>query len=93
MTPAADVPLALRATAFIAPSRWLHRPRRRLRYDAWWGDGRVEFDVDLFALLRGRHTTDAGTIRENLHRHCPRAGTGPWINEAGSVIDGPAALA
>ncbi|MCQ1948147.1 MULTISPECIES: hypothetical protein [unclassified Arthrobacter] len=82
-------PVAFRATAFIRPSKWLHRPVRAIRYDAYWRDGRLEFGVDLFKLLRGMHTTDSSTLQTNLRATCPEVGRGRWVHESGSVMTGP----
>lgn len=84
-------PVAVRATAFIKPSRWLHRPVRLVRYDAYWADGRVDFGVNLRRMMHAVHTTDFAAIDANVHANCPETGTGQWVNEYGSVVEGPTA--
>jgi hypothetical protein len=84
-----DQPVAVRATAFIRPSRWLHRPVRLVRYDAYWGDGRVDFDVSLTMMMYRGYPADFAPIDESVHAHCPEVGTGRWVNEFGGVVEGP----
>jgi hypothetical protein len=86
-----DQPIAVRATAFIKPSRWLHRPVRLVRYDAYWADGRVDFGVNLRRMMHAVHTTDFAAIDASVHANCPETGTGQWVDESGSVVEGPAA--
>ena len=68
-----DHPVAVRAAAFIGPSRWLHRRVHLVRYDAYWADGRLDFEV----------------LEESVHGHCPEVGTGQWVGECGGVVAGP----
>jgi hypothetical protein len=84
-----DQPVAVRATAFIRPSRWLHRPVRLVRYDAYWGDGRVDFDVSLSKMMYRGYPADFAAIDESVHANCPEVGTGRWVNEFGGVVEGP----
>ncbi|WP_104044041.1 hypothetical protein [Arthrobacter sp. ZGTC412] len=86
-----DQPVAVRATAFIRPSKWLHRPVRLVRYDAYWADGRVEFGVNLRQMMPRVHTTDFAAIDANVHANCPETGAGQWVDESGSVVEGPSA--
>lgn len=83
-------PVAVRATAFLRPSRWLHHPRRLVRYDAFWADGHVDFGVDLSTMMYRGHPADFATVDESVHAHCPEIGTGQWVDEAGRVVEGPA---
>ena len=85
-----DQPVAVRATAFIRASRWLHHPVRLGRYDAYWADGRVEFDVSLSKMMYRGHPADFAPIDESVHAHCPEVGTGRWVDEFGRVVEGPA---
>jgi hypothetical protein len=84
-----DQPLAVRATAFIGPSRWLHRPVRLVRYDAYWADGRVDFDVSLTKMMYRGYPADFAPIDESVHAHCPEVGTGRWVGQHGGVVEGP----
>ena len=84
-------PVAVRATAFIRPSRWLHRPRRLVRYDAYWADGHVDFGVDLPKVIYRGHPADFAGVDESVHANCPEVGTGQWVDEAGRVVEGPEA--
>jgi hypothetical protein len=84
-----DQPVAVRATAFIRPSRWLPRPVRLVTYDAYWADGRVGFDVSLSKMMYRGFPADFAPIDESVHAHCPEVGTGRWVNEYGSVVGGP----
>lgn len=86
-----DQPVAVRATAFIGPSKWLQRPVRLVRYDAYWADGRVEFGVKLRQVMYRLHTTDFAAIDEKVHANCPETGIGQWVDEFGRVVEGPAA--
>jgi hypothetical protein len=85
-----DRPVAVRATAFIGESTWLRRPVRRVRYDACWADGRVEFDVSLTVMYRG--PADFEPFRDSVHANCPEIGTGRWVNDFPQVVDGPAQI-
>ncbi|MDQ0661590.1 hypothetical protein QFZ35_000088 [Arthrobacter ulcerisalmonis] len=89
MPETADHPVAVRATAFIRPSRWLHRPVRLVRYDAYWADGRVDFGVDLSKMMYRGYPADFATVDESVHAQCPETGTGRWVDEAGRVVEGP----
>lgn len=82
-------PVAVRATAFIRPSKWRHRTRRLVRYDAYWADGHVDFGVDLSTMMYRGHPADFATVDERVHAHCPEIGTGQWVDEAGRVVEGP----
>ena len=82
-------PVAVRATAFIRPSRWLHRPVRLVRYDAFWGDGRLDFGVDLRQMMYRGYLADFAAVDEFVHAQCPEPGTGRWVDETGRVVDGP----
>lgn len=91
MPESVDHPAAVRATAFIRPSKWLHRPVRLVQYDVYWADGRVDFGVNLRQMMYRVHTTDFAAIDEAVHANCPETGTGQWVNESGSIVEGPAA--
>ncbi|MHA7303783.1 hypothetical protein ACX80E_00810 [Arthrobacter sp. TMN-49] len=84
-----DQAAAVRATAFIRLSRWRHRPERLVRYDAYWANGRVEFDVSLSKMLFRGSPADFDPVAKSVHAHCPEAGTGRWVNEFGCVVEGP----
>ncbi len=84
-----DHPVAIRATAFIRSSRWLHRPVHLLRYDAYWADGRVDFDVSLSKTMYRGSPADFDVLEESVHDHCPEVGTGEWVGECGDVVAGP----
>lgn len=90
MPEVADHPVAVRATAFIRPSRWLHRPVRLVRYDAYWADGRVDFGVDLSKLMYRGYPADFAVVDQSVHAYCPESGTGQWVDEVGRVVEGPA---
>ena len=85
----AEKPVAVRATAFTRPSRWLQRPVRLVRYDAYWADGRVDFDVSLSQMMYRGYTADFAAIDEAVHDLCPQVGTGQWVGEFGGVVEGP----
>lgn len=89
MPETAEKPFAVRATAFIRPSTWLQRPVRLVRYDAYWADGRVDFDVSLSRMMYRGHPADFAAIDESVHAHCPEVGTGRWVGEFGGVVEGP----
>jgi hypothetical protein len=84
-----DHPIAVRASGFIGESRWRRRPVSRVRYDACWADGRVEFDVSLTAAMYRGSPADFQPIRDSVHANCPEVGTGRWVNEFAAVVDGP----
>jgi hypothetical protein len=84
-----DHPFAVRATAFIRPSRWLNRPVRLVRYDAYWADGGVDFNVSLSKMMYRGYPADFAAIEESVHAHCPEVGTGQWVDEFGRVVEGP----
>ena len=84
-----DHPVAVRATGFIGESRWRRRPVGRVRYDALWADGRVEFDVSLTAAMYRGWPADFQPIEDSVHANCPEVGTGRWVNEFAAVVDGP----
>lgn len=90
MPETAEQPTAIRARAYIGSSKWLHRPVRLVRYDALWPDGRVEPDVDVWEVMyRGRHTTDSAVIQQKVRASCPPVGTGRWVHQSGTFIEGP----
>ena len=72
-------PVVFRATARTEPSRWLRRPRRRVRFDARWNDGRIETDVDLSALMYRRAPADYEVTRRVMLEQCPETGVGRWV--------------
>ncbi|WP_043470611.1 hypothetical protein [Arthrobacter sp. Rue61a] len=82
-------PVAVRATAFNKPSRWLRRPTRFVRYDACWADGRVDFDVSLTQVMYRGHPADFAAVEQSVNAQCPEVGTGEWVDEFGRVVDGP----
>jgi hypothetical protein len=84
-------PVAVRATGFIGESRWRRRPVSRVRYDACWADGRVEFDVSLTDAMYRGSPADFAPISDSVHANCPEVGTGRWVNEFATVVDGPEA--
>jgi hypothetical protein len=87
-----DQPIAIRATAFIGESRRLRRPVRRVRYDACWADGRVQFDVSLVSAMYRGSPADFAPLEDSVHKNCPEIGTGRWVNEFAQVVDGPSEL-
>jgi hypothetical protein len=87
-----EVPLAVRAAAFVRPSRVLRRPVRMVRYDALWPGERVEFGVSLSGLMYRRAPADFAPIARAVHATCPEVGTGRWVDRWGGVVDGPAGL-
>ncbi|WP_307025386.1 hypothetical protein [Arthrobacter globiformis] len=89
MPETADHPVAVRATAFIRLSGWLHRPVRLVRYDAYWADGRVDFGVDLRQMMYRGYPADFAAIDDSVHAHCPEVGTGRWVDDFGRVVEGP----
>jgi hypothetical protein len=89
MPETADHPVAVRTTAYIGPSRWLHRPVRLVRYDAQWADGRLDFGVDLAQMMHRGLPADFAVIDERVHSHCPEVTTGQWVDEAGRIVEGP----
>lgn len=84
-----EQPVAVRATAFIRPSKRRHRRVRLVTYDAYWADGRLDFDVDLPAMMYRGFPADFAAIDESVHSHCPEAGTGQWVDGFGRVVEGP----
>jgi len=74
-----ELPTVFRAVAEIRPSRWLRRPKRVIRYDARWPDGRVAMDVDLVELMYRRAPADYSVVKQVMDEHCPETGTGPWV--------------
>jgi hypothetical protein len=85
-----DVPVAVRATAFVGPSRVLRRPVRMVRYDALWPGERVSFGVDLVGLMYRGAPADFSPIHRAVHATCPEVGVGRWVDRWGGVVDGPA---
>jgi hypothetical protein len=73
------LPTVFRAVAEIRPSRWLRRPKRVIRYDARWPDGRVEMDVHLVALMYRRAPADYSVVKQVMDEQCPETGAGPWV--------------
>jgi hypothetical protein len=71
-----DWPVAVRATAFIRPSRWLHRPLRLVRYDAYWANGRVDFNVRLSQVMYRGHPADFAAIDESPAELDPKSAAG-----------------
>lgn len=82
-------PVAVRATAFNKPSRWLRRPTRFVRYDACWADGRVDFDVSLAQVMYSGHPADFAAVEQSVNAQCPEVGSGEWVDEFGRVVEGP----
>jgi hypothetical protein len=87
----AERPDVFRAVASIEPSRWLRRPRRVLRYDAYWDDGRIEVDVNLARYMYRRAPADFGPVKSAIDANCPPVGTGAWVEYPyGNVLPDPA---
>lgn len=82
-------PVAVRAAAFTVPSRWSERPVRRVRYDALWPDGHVEFDVSLVDTMYRGAPADYSPVARAVDDRCPEVGAGPWIDESASEVEGP----
>jgi hypothetical protein len=59
------------------------------RYDAYWADGRVDFDVSLSKMMYRGYPADFAAIDESVHAHCPEVGTSRWVDEFGRVVEGP----
>ena len=86
----ADRPDVFRAVASIEPSRWLRRPRRVLRYDAHWDDGRVETDVNLVTYMYRRAPADYSMVKKAIDDACPPVGPGAWVEYPyGNVLPDP----
>jgi len=85
-----DRPVAARAVAFAAPSRWSGRTVRRVRHDTLWPDGRVEFDVSLVDAMWRGSPADYSPVLHAVDDRCPEFGSGPWIDDWALVVDGPA---
>ena len=83
--------MAVRAVAFVGRSRWGGRPHRRVSYDAWWADGRVDTDVSLSSVMPKRLPADAADFEAVVNGLCPEVGPGRWCDEHHRVVDGPAA--
>jgi hypothetical protein len=81
--------VAVRAVAFMARSWWGGRPHRRVSYDAWWPDGRLENGVSLASVLQLRHPADIADAETAVHDRCPEIGPGEWCDRWGRVVDGP----
>lgn len=82
-------PVAARGVAFAVPSRWSGRAVRRVRHDALWPDGRVEYDVSLVdAMYRGA-PADYSAVAHAVGDRCPELGAGPWIDDWALEVDGP----
>jgi len=82
-------PVAVRAVAFTVPSRWSRRPVRRVRYDALWPDGHVDFDVSLVDTMYRGAPADYSPVEHAVSGRCPEVGAGPWIDELAFEVDGP----
>jgi len=82
-------PVAVRAVAFKARSWWGGRPHRRVSFDAWWPDGRLEDGVSLASVLDLRHPADIADAETAVHGRCPEIGPGEWCDRWGRVVDGP----
>lgn len=63
---------------------------RVIRYDAYWADGHVDFDVSLSKMMYRGSPADFEGIEGKVHDHCPEVGTGQWVGERGGVVEGPA---
>ena len=74
-----ELPTVFRAVAEIRPSRWLRRPKRVIRYDARWPDGRVETDVHLVTLMYRHAPADYSVVKRVMEEWCPETGAGPWV--------------
>jgi hypothetical protein len=81
--------LAVRASASVRASRWRRRPERRVWYDAWWPDGRVEVDASLSRAMYRRSPADFAAVEQAVHDHCPEEGQGSWVDDRGGVVEGP----
>jgi len=84
-----ETPVAVRAVAFMARSWWGGRPHRRVSFDAWWPDGRVEDGVSLASVLDLHHPADIADAETAVHGRCPEIGPGEWCDRWGRVVDGP----
>jgi len=82
-------PAAVRAAAFVVPARWSRRSVRRVRYDALWPDGHVEFDVSLVDIMFRGAPADYSPVARAVDDGCPEVGAGPWIDEHATEVDGP----
>jgi hypothetical protein len=86
----AERPDVFRAVARIEPSRWLRRPRRVLRYDAYWDGGRIEHDVSLTGYMYRRAPADYSVVKKAIDEACPPEGTGAWVEYPyGNVLPDP----
>jgi hypothetical protein len=65
------------------------QPVRVCRYDAYWPDGHVDFDVNLVQVMYRGQPADFEPVRIAVHEECPEYGAGPWIDRTGQVVDGP----
>jgi hypothetical protein len=83
-------PVAVRAVALALPARWSRRTVRRVRYDALWPGGRVEFDVSLVDMMSRGAPADYSPISHAVNDRCPEVGAGPWIDDWAFEVDGPA---
>jgi hypothetical protein len=82
-------PVAVRAAAFTVPSRWSGRSVRRVRHDALWPGGHVEFDVSLVDVMYRGSPADYSSVAHAVDDRCPVVGAGPWIDEWAAEVDGP----
>jgi len=82
-------PVAVRAAAFTAPSRWSKRPMRSVRYDALWPNGRIDFDISLVDTMYRGAPADYSPVAQAVNDRCPEVGAGPWIDELGFEVEGP----
>lgn len=89
MADATDLPVAVRAVAFMGMTRHGQALQRRVRYDVYWADGRMAFDVDLSKMMHRGSAADFYVVEREAHSHCPELGAGQWIGASGSVVEGP----
>lgn len=82
-------PVAVRAAAFTVPARRSGRPVRRVRHDALWPDGHVEFDVSLVDTMYRGAPADYSSVERAVNDRCPEVGAGPWIDGRATEVDGP----
>jgi hypothetical protein len=88
----AERPDVFRAVACMEPSRWwwITRPRRILHYDAFWDDGRIEYDVDLVEYMYRRAPADYSVVKKAIDDACPPEGTGAWVEYPyGNILPDP----
>lgn len=86
-----DQSVAVRAMAFIRPSKWrIYRPLRLVCYDDYWGNGRVDFGVCLSKVMYGGYPADFAAVDESVHaqRRKQEQADG-WTKSAPLWIDPP----